>query len=193
MPFVFLVYVIHGAITYYILGFQKEYSHFIYYTLVLFACMMLVESVMMIVTSLVFNFLMGIITGAGILGLILLVVGFFRLPNDFPMIFWRYPLYYTSFHKYAFQGLFKNEFQGLEFTRKDGCSCSNMIVGFQVLNDTWQVETKSSKWINLAILFGMVILYRIFFLIIIKTSENIEPMIRALTRRSPKQVVQVDY
>ncbi|XP_038688567.1 ABC transporter G family member 1-like [Tripterygium wilfordii] len=67
------------------------------------------------IASIVFNFLMGIIAGAGIQGLMIFTGGFFRLPDDLPEPIWKYPLFYISFHKYAYQGLFKNEFEGLEF------------------------------------------------------------------------------
>jgi hypothetical protein len=76
---------------------------------------MLVESLMMIVASIVPDFLMGIITGAGIQGVMMLNRGFFRLPDDLPKPFWRYPMYYIAFHKYANQGFYKNEFEGLMF------------------------------------------------------------------------------
>uniref|UniRef100_A0A803LGR1 ABC-2 type transporter domain-containing protein n=1 Tax=Chenopodium quinoa TaxID=63459 RepID=A0A803LGR1_CHEQI len=136
---------------------------------------------------------MGIITGAGVQGVMLLGGGFFRLPDDLPDVFWRYPLYYISFHKYAFQGLFKNEFIGLEFPSSEKRHSHTMISGVKILKNTWQVEDSYSKWIDLAILLGMVVLYRLLFLIIVKTSEKIRPLIRALMRRSQKQVVQVDY
>lgn len=191
MPFLLLISFIPGAMTYFLPGFQRQYQNYAYYTLVLFCCMLLVESLMMIVASIVPNFLMGIITGAGIQGFMMLSGGFFQKPDDLPNIFWRYPLYHVSFHKYAFQGLFKNEFEGLEFPSNDKTS-SQMISGDQILKETWQVETSYSKWIDLAILFGMVIIYRLFFLIIIKTSEKIKPVIRALTSRPPKNVVQAD-
>ena len=81
---------------------------------------MLVESLMMTVASIVPNYLMGIITGAGIQGIMLLAGGFFKLPNDLPRIFWKYPLYYISFHRYAFEGMFKNEYGGLRIGGKSG-------------------------------------------------------------------------
>ncbi|XP_021753225.1 ABC transporter G family member 11-like [Chenopodium quinoa] len=193
VPFLLLVALIPGAITYFLPGLQKSYHNFVYFILVLFACMLLVESLMMIVASLVPNFLMGIITGSGVQGLMMLSGGFFRLPDDLPDIFWRYPLYYISFHKYAFQGLFKNEFIGLEFPSSEKRHSHSMISGVKILKNTWQVEDSYSKWIDLAILVGMVILYRLLFLIIVKTSEKIRPVIRDLTRRLQKQVVQVDY
>ena len=77
--------------------------------------MMLVESLMMIVASIVPDFLMGIITGAGIQGVMMLNGGFFRLTDDLPKPFWKYPIYYTAFHKYTKLGFYKNEFEGLTF------------------------------------------------------------------------------
>ncbi|RWR97866.1 LOW QUALITY PROTEIN: ABC transporter G family member 11-like protein [Cinnamomum micranthum f. kanehirae] len=115
IPYLLLISVVPGAIAYYLVGLQRGIDHFVYFALVLFVCMMLVESLMMIVASIVPDFLMGIITGAGIQGVMMLNGGFFRLPDDLPKPFWRYPMYYIAFHKYANQGFYKNEFIGLTF------------------------------------------------------------------------------
>lgn len=104
IPYLLMISLIPGAIAYYLVGLQRGLDHFTYFALVLFVCMLLVESLMMIVASLVPDFLMGIITGAGIQGVMMLNGGFFRLPNDLPKPFWRYPMYYIAFHKYANQG-----------------------------------------------------------------------------------------
>ncbi|KMT01541.1 hypothetical protein BVRB_9g215430 [Beta vulgaris subsp. vulgaris] len=192
MPYLLLVSLIPGAITYYLPGLKRDYPDFLYFAMVLFSCMLLVESLMMIVASIVPNFLMGIIVGAGVQGLMILGAGFFRLPNDLPKPFWKYPLYYISFTKYAYQGLFKNEFQGLEIPNNQGTSPPSMISGDVILKDIWQVETSYSKWVNLAILLGMVVLYRLLFLIIIKLSETLKPAIKALVMRSSRQIMQVE-
>lgn len=63
IPYLVLISVIPGAMAYYLVGLQKGFDHFAYFSLVLFATMMLVESLMMIVASIVPDFLMGIITG----------------------------------------------------------------------------------------------------------------------------------
>ncbi|CAI9285294.1 unnamed protein product [Lactuca saligna] len=99
MPYLLLVSIIPGAITYFLIGLQREPRLFIYFALVLFVSMSLVECLMMIVAAIVPNFLMGIICGAGIQGLMILAAGFFRLPNELPHVFWRYPMYYISFHR----------------------------------------------------------------------------------------------
>ena len=189
MPYLLLISLIPGAIAYYLTGLQKEYQHFIYYALVLFTCMMLVEGLMMIVASVVPNFLMGIITGAGIQGLLILGGGFFRLPNDLPDVFWRYPLHYMSFNRYAYQGLYKNEFIGLTFP--NNTAGGRLIPGEEVLRGTFQVEMAYSKWVDLAILMGMVVLYRLLFLIIIKITEKVIPNVKAFMSRLPKKAKQV--
>ncbi|KAL6348110.1 hypothetical protein AAG906_039265 [Vitis piasezkii] len=190
IPYLLVISLIPGAIAYYLTGLQKGCEHFIYYALVLFTCMILVEGLMMIVASIVPNFLMGIITGAGIQGLLILSGGFFRLPDDFPKPFWRYPLYYLSFNKYAYQGLYKNEFQGLKFPN-DEAGGPPIISGEEILRKRWQVEMVYSKWIDLAILLGMAVLYRLLFLITIKTTEKVIPLVKALVSRPSKRSKQV--
>ena len=173
IPYLLIISLLPGSIAYYLVGLQKSFEHFAYFSLVLFVCMMLVESLMMIVASIVPDFLMGIITGAGIQGVMMLNGGFFRLPNDLPNPFWRYPMYYIAFHKYANQGFYKNEFEGLTFPN-NLANGPPTITGEEILRNTWQVEMGYSKWIDLAILFGMVVLYRLIFLVIVKTVEKVK-------------------
>ncbi|CAL9095186.1 unnamed protein product [Musa textilis] len=134
-PYLALISVIPGAIIYYLVGLQRSIDHFIYFALVLFMCMMLVEGLMMIVANIVPDFLMGIITGAGIQGVMMLNGGFFRLPNDLPKLVWRYPMYYIAFHKYANQEFYKNEFLGLIFPNTQAGGPPT-ITGDEILRET---------------------------------------------------------
>ncbi|XVF67237.1 hypothetical protein PTKIN_Ptkin10aG0104400 [Pterospermum kingtungense] len=190
LPFLVIIALIPGAITYFIPGLHKGYEHFLFFILILFTCMMLIESLMMIVASLVPNFLMGIIVGSGIQGLMMLVGGFFRLPNDLPKPILKYPLYHIAFHKYAFQGLYKNEFEGLIFPNIQARQPPT-IIGEEILKKTWHVEMAYSKWVDLAILLAMVVLYRFLFLIIIKTTEKVRPMVAKLRSTTRKERMQV--
>ncbi|KAF8038066.1 hypothetical protein BT93_B0809 [Corymbia citriodora subsp. variegata] len=189
IPYLLIISLIPGAIAYYLVGLQKSFEHFAYFASVLFACMLLVESLMMIVASIVPDFLMGIITGAGIQGVMMLNGGFFRLPDDLPKPFWRYPMYYISFHKYANQGFFKNEFEGLMFPNQMGGSPT--IGGEEILRNYWQVEMGYSKWVDLAILLGMVVVYRLMFLGIIKATEKMKPLLKNFRSISPKHPIHV--
>ncbi|XP_031397378.1 ABC transporter G family member 11-like isoform X2 [Punica granatum] len=196
IPYLLIISLIPGAIAYYLVGLQRSVDHFAYFALTLFVCMTLVESLMMIVASVVPDFLMGIITGAGIQGVMMLNGGFFRLPDDLPKLFWQYPMYYIAFHKYANQGFYKNEFEGLVFPNNQAGG-SATISGEEILRSYWEVEMGYSKWVDLGVLFGMVILYRLMFLGIIKANEKMKPMVRALWASHPshssKQVIANPY
>ncbi|GJM95834.1 hypothetical protein PR202_ga12612 [Eleusine coracana subsp. coracana] len=189
-PYLALISVVPGAMAYYLVGLQSSFGHFAYFTLVLFTAMMVVEGLMMIVASAVPDFLMGIITGAGIQGVMMLNGGFFRLPNDLPKPFWRYPMYYISFHKYANQGFYKNEFLGLTFPNNQAGGAPT-ISGVQILKDIWQVQMGYSKWVDLGILVGMAVLYRVLFLAIVKLTEKVKPMVKGLRFRNAAPSVHV--
>lgn len=180
VPYMLLISLIPGGIVHYLSGLHKGLEHFLYLIAVLFATVMSVESLMMVVGSMFPNFIMGMIIVGGIQGVMILIGGFYRLPNDLPRPFWRYPFYYISFHKYAFQGLFKNEFEGLTFaTDQDGGT--KTISGRDILTNTWQVEMGHSKWVDLVILLGMIVLYRLLFLAITKSREKAKPVVAAIS------------
>ncbi|MCL7026905.1 hypothetical protein MKW94_000552 [Papaver nudicaule] len=128
IPYLLMISLIPGALAYYLVGLHKGYEHFLFF----------LESLMMIVASIVLEFLMVIITGAGIQGVMMLNDGFFRLPNDLPNPFWKYPMYYITFHRYANEGFYKNEFRGLQFPRNQ-IGGSLTISGDEILKSIWQM------------------------------------------------------
>ncbi|MBA0803340.1 hypothetical protein Gohar_013566, partial [Gossypium harknessii] len=186
IPYLFLISLIPGALAYYLVGLQKDFGHFVYFVLLLFSSMTVVESIMMTVASIVPNYLMGIITGAGIQGIMLLNGGFFRLPNDLPDPIWRYPVYYIAFHTYTNQGFYKNEYEGLSFNN-DRAGGPPTISGNEVLRSYWQVDMGYSKWVDLAILVSMVVIYRLMFWGIIISVEKLKPILKYYMAASPKQ------
>lgn len=186
IPYLLIISVIPGAIAYYLVGLHKGFEHFIFFVLVIFASVMLVESLMMLVASIVPNYLMGIIIGAGIQGIMILNAGFFRLPDEIPNPFWKYPMYYIGFQRYAIEGLYKNEFEGLSFPRNQG-SGSSTITGEEILETVWQMPMGYSKWIDMVILFGMVVLYRLMFFSLIKISEKLKPILQTFLVAQRKQ------
>jgi len=64
-PFLAVMSTATGAISYYMVKSRSEFSHFLYITLDLMGCIAVVESSMMVIASLVPNFLMGLTIGAG--------------------------------------------------------------------------------------------------------------------------------
>ena len=159
VPYNFLMSIIPGAVVTYLSGLHKGVDNFVFLISVLFATVTWVESLMMVVGSVFPNYVMGVIVCGGIEGVMILTSGFYRLPNDLPKPVWKFPFYYISFLTYAFQGLLKNEFEDLPFSS-------------EVLADTWHVQMGHSKWVDLAIMFAMIVLYRVLFLAISKCKEK---------------------
>ncbi|KAI8536288.1 hypothetical protein RHMOL_Rhmol10G0245800 [Rhododendron molle] len=187
----FLTFMAIGGFPSFVEDMKKGIGHFAYFVAMIYACMLLVESLMMVVASAVPDFLMGIITGAGIQGVMMLNGGFFRLPNDLPKPFWRYPMYYIAFHKYANQGFFKNEFKGLTFPN-DLAVGPQTITGDEILRNIWQVEMGHSKWVDVVIVLAMVVLYRLMFWGIIKSIEKFKPVLKSLMAAPSKQLTPVE-
>uniref|UniRef100_A0A0E0J9J5 ABC transporter domain-containing protein n=1 Tax=Oryza nivara TaxID=4536 RepID=A0A0E0J9J5_ORYNI len=185
-PYLAVIAVIPGAMMYYLTGLTRGAEHFAYFVATLCMCTLLVESMMIIIAVIVPDFLMGIIIGAGIQGMMMLNGGFFRLPNELPKPVWKYPCYYISFHKYAVQGFYKNEFIGLSFPSDQLIEANATITGLQVLKERLQVEMGYSKWVNLAILFGMMVTYRMIFFVIVKIAEELRLKLRGIRFRRLK-------
>ncbi|KAL3675467.1 hypothetical protein R1sor_025415 [Riccia sorocarpa] len=136
------------------------------------------ESLMMAIASMVSNFMVGSLIGAGIQGMFILVSGFYRLPDDLPDPVWRYPMFYIAFHPYAFQGMLENDFTGLTFENINGPTFPRVESDY-ILRELYQVTVSRSKWWNWTILLLMAVGYRTIFYLLIRFSESLLPSIRA--------------
>ncbi|XP_048546705.1 ABC transporter G family member 1-like isoform X2 [Triticum urartu] len=135
-----------------------------------------------------YDFLMGIITGAGIQVIMLLNCGFFKIPSKLPKIVWKYPMFYISFQKYALQGFYKNEFLGLVFQNNTGVG-EKTITGEQVITKFFETEMGHSKWVDFAILCGMIVIYRLLFVVIIKVVDMLKPISKGESFRCPAHCI----
>ncbi|KQJ97270.1 ABC transporter G family member 11 [Brachypodium distachyon] len=180
-PFLLLITVCSGTLCYFMVGLHPGLSHYVFFLLCLYASVTVVESLMMAIASVVPNFLMGIITGAGIQGVFMLVSGYFRLPHDIPKPFWRYPMSYISFHYWALQGQYQNDLVGLMFDNQS--ELLPKIPGEYVLENVFQIDVGRSKWLDLSVLFAMIVVYRLLFFAMIKVSEDVTPWLRRYIAR----------
>uniref|UniRef100_A0A7N0VMG2 ABC transporter domain-containing protein n=1 Tax=Kalanchoe fedtschenkoi TaxID=63787 RepID=A0A7N0VMG2_KALFE len=184
-PFLIMITFISGTICYFMVGLHPGFTRYLFFVLCLYASVTVVESLMMAIASVIPNFLMGIIVGAGIQGIFMLVSGYFRLPNDIPKPFWRYPMSFISFHFWALQGQYQNDLRGLLFDNQKPDMFK--IPGEYILEYVFQIDLHRSKWVNLSVLFCMIIIYRIIFFVMIKMNEDVTPWFRGyLARRRMK-------
>ncbi|KAF2607343.1 hypothetical protein F2Q68_00043973 [Brassica cretica] len=177
-PFLVAISGITGSITYNMVKFRPGFSHWAFFCLNIFFSVSVIESLMMVVASLVPNFLMGLITGAGIIGIIMMTSGFFRLLPDLPKIFWRYPISFMSYGSWAIQGAYKNDFLGLEF--EPMFAGEPKMTGEEVIQKIFGVKVTHSKWWDLAAIVLILVCYRILFFIVLKLKERAEPALKAL-------------
>ncbi|KAL7084567.1 hypothetical protein ACP275_14G230800 [Erythranthe tilingii] len=168
-PFLVAVAVSTGTITFYMV-FRAGFSRYVFFCLNIFGSIAMVESVMMIVASLVPNFLMGIITGAGVLGIMMMTAGFFRLLPDLPKPVWRYPISYIGYGAWALQGAYKNDMIGVVF--EPLVPGDPKIKGEDVITKMFGISLDASKWWDLFALFALIICYRFLFFVVLKLKER---------------------
>ncbi|XP_015875735.2 ABC transporter G family member 12 [Ziziphus jujuba] len=187
-PFLVAITLSTGTITFYMVKFRKEFSHYVYFCLIIFTSISVIESLMMVVASLVPNFLMGIITGAGIIGILMMTSGFFRLLPDLPKPFWRYPISFLSYGSWAIQGSYKNDLLGLEFDPL--VPGDPKLNGEFIITNMFGIKLSHSKWWDLAAIIAILVLYRVLFFIILKFKERALPLFR--TFYAKKTLQQLD-
>uniref|UniRef100_A0A5B6ZBB7 ABC transporter domain-containing protein n=1 Tax=Davidia involucrata TaxID=16924 RepID=A0A5B6ZBB7_DAVIN len=180
LPFLVAVSLCTGTITYHMVKFRTGFSHYAYFCLNLYGCIAVVESLMMIVASLVPNYLMGIVTGAGIIGIIMMTAGFFRLLPDLPKPFWRYPISYISYGAWSLQGAYKNDMIGLEFEGDPLVPGHPKLKGEDVVKNLFGIPLDHSKWWDLFAILVILICYRLLFFFILKFKERTLPLFRSL-------------
>lgn len=185
MPFLILIAVLSGSVCYFMVRFHPGFSCYLYFVLALYASITVVESLMMVIASVVPNFLMGIVVGAGILGISMVVSGFFRLPHDIPKPVWRYPVSYLTFDFWITQGQYKNDLKGLIFDNQS--PDLPKITGEYALKQIFQFDVNRSKWMDLSVIFSMIIIYRVIFFIMIKINEDVTPWLRGYIARRKMQ------
>ncbi|KAJ9542592.1 hypothetical protein OSB04_029098 [Centaurea solstitialis] len=178
LPFMFAISLVTGTITWNMVKFRHSFSRYAYYCLNLFASIAVVESCMMVVASLVPNFLMGIVTGAGIIGIMMMTSGFFRQLPDLPKPFWRYPVSYINYGSWSLQGAYKNDMIGLVF---DGLTPSDpKMTGEEVIKKMYRLPLNHSKWWDLLAIFAILVMYRVIFFIVLKSKESASPFFQSL-------------
>ncbi|KAJ4971086.1 hypothetical protein NE237_004185 [Protea cynaroides] len=177
LPWLVAISFVSGIITFYMVKFSSEFSHCMYFCLNLFGCIAVIESLMMVVASLVPNYLMGVIIGAGIMGILMMTSGFFRLLPDLPKPFWRIPISYLSYGSWALQGAYKNDLVGLEFDPL--VPGDPKLKGEVIIQTIFGMNMDHSKWLDLTALLAILISYRLLFFIILKFKERASPVVRA--------------
>ncbi|CAN1755474.1 ABC transporter G family member 15 [Linum perenne] len=167
-----------ASITYYMMNSRAGFSGFVYICLDLLSSLSAVESCMMTIASLVPNYLMGIVIGAGYIGILIMTSGFFRFLPDLPKVFWRYPVSYINFAAWGLQGAYKNDLIGQEFDPL--IPGGPKLKGDVFLTTVLGINLGYSKWWDLAAVIAILITFRVLFYAILKLKERSLPVLRKI-------------
>ncbi|GAV74687.1 ABC_tran domain-containing protein/ABC2_membrane domain-containing protein [Cephalotus follicularis] len=170
LPYLVLTAIVAGTIIYYMVEFHPGFSYYCFFCINLFCCIALIENFMMIIASLVPNVLMGFGVGIGLIMLLLMASEVFRPLPDLPKIFWRYPMSYVSFARWAIQGQYKNEMIGLEFDAL--VPGLPKLKGEQILQTMFGVPLDHSKWWDLTALICLLMCHRVLLLVVLKYKQK---------------------
>nr|QMS43325.1 ATP-binding cassette transporter G family member 13 [Medicago truncatula] len=187
-PFIAVMSFATGSITYYMVKFRSEFSHLLYICLDLLGCIAVVESSMMIIAALVPNFLMGLIIGAGYIGLMMMTAGYFRQIRDLPKFFWRYPISYINYGAWGLQGAFKNDMIGMEFDPEN--PGEPKLKGEIILKTLLGMKVDYSKWWDLAVVIFILMLHRVIFFFILKFKERVVPFLHSIYTKQTLQRIK---
>ena len=164
VPFIVLIAVAFAGVSYYMMNMNPGAEQFFYYLLALIASLMNAEALVTAISAVVPSFIIGIAAGAAIFGAYMLVCGFFLLMKNIPG--WWIWMNYIVFHKYAFEGMMYNEFNGQNYTLPAGdClfdyNSDGMVSGYEILS--FYDYNGVHKWWWLLIVFGMAAAYYFVF------------------------------
>ena len=83
------------------------------------------------------------------------------------------------------QGQYQNDLAGLIFDNQT--PDLPKIPGEYILEVVFQIDVNRSKWIDLSVIFSMIVIYRIIFFIMIKVNEDVTPWVRGYMARRRMQ------
>ncbi|KAL7129465.1 hypothetical protein ABFS83_13G067900 [Erythranthe nasuta] len=147
-PFLLLVALLYSTPSYWLVGLRPDLGGFLYFTLVVWAVVLMSNSFTAFCGAVVPNYIMGTSVTAGLMGCFFLFSGFFIEKESIPD-YWMF-MHYLSLFKYPFESLVINEYGG------GGCA---VVGGDEFLKRQGLEKTK--KWSNLGVMLGFVLGYRV--------------------------------
>ena len=162
LPWLFLISLVCTGLIYGMIQSRLGFEYFLIYLLTLFIGLMVAETMMVAISALTPYFIVGIAMGAGLLGLYMIVCGFFMLPKNIPPG-WIWVHHGVSFHTYTFQMFMYNEFHDNNNVDKgiNGTGDGNEILKRYDMDDV-------DYAFNFGICIIMATFYKILFYVLLK-------------------------
>ncbi|KAK5113247.1 hypothetical protein LTR62_003583 [Meristemomyces frigidus] len=169
IPYLFLISTLFSVVAYWLGNFNPNAHSFFMWVLWLFLDLLAAESLVVLVASLIPNFVGALAITAFANGL-WMSVGGFLVPLPVLNVFWKYAFHYWDYQTYVFQGMMVNEFSDRTYdcTVVNGqCHCMYAsalqdqckIAGTAVLEQYGYAVGKQGQW--LGIMVAIILGYRL--------------------------------
>ncbi|KXJ88089.1 putative ABC transporter [Microdochium bolleyi] len=131
VPYLFLISVLFSVVAYWLANFRPAADAFLTWVMWLFLDLVAAESLVVLISSLVPNFVVALAATAFANGLWMCTGGFLVPPQTLNP-FWRYIFHYIDYQAYVFQGMMVNEFGSRSYScdvvpgppgRPQECTC----------------------------------------------------------------------
>lgn len=163
LPFLLILAILFTTPLYWLVGLNPTFMAFCHFLLLIWLILYTANSVVVCISALVPNFIIGNSVIAGVMGSFFLFSGYFISKHEIPN-YWIF-MHYISLFKYPFEGFLINE-----FSKSDKCleyffgKC--LVTGEEVLRDEGYGE--ESRWRNVAVMVSFVLVYRFISYVILR-------------------------
>lgn len=162
-----IITILFAVVAYWLVNFRSGADAFFNFVMWIFLDLVAAESLVVLVSSVVPNFVVALALTAFLNGLWMSVGGFMVSPTILN-VFWKYVFHYIDYQAYVFQGMMVNEFAERVFDCGPGCHCMYQselaseckIAGTGVLESFGYATGRRGKWVG--ILIGIIAVYRLF-------------------------------
>lgn len=166
LPFLFTVAILFAVPVYWLVGLNPSIAAFTFFTFVVWLIVMMASSLVLFLSAVSPDFISGNSLICTVLGAFFLFSGYF-IPKESIPRYWLF-MYYVSLYRYPLDSLLINEYWSMKgecfsWQVQDPSKCS--ITGNDVLKG--RGLDKDTRWMNVGIMFGFFIFYRLLCWIIL--------------------------
>ncbi|CAO2171166.1 unnamed protein product [Urochloa humidicola] len=164
LPFLLLQSATYSAIVWFAL---KLHGQFLYFLVMLYACLLSTNSFVVFISSVVPNFILGYAAVIAFTALFFLFCGYFLNSHNIPLG-WKW-MNWVSTMKYPYEGLLMNEFDGDRvFAKEDTFT----LTGDAILRQLGISTEEGRKWRMVLYLLAWAVFYRVLFYLVLRFASK---------------------
>ncbi|KAK4256811.1 hypothetical protein QN277_006488 [Acacia crassicarpa] len=163
-PLLLILAILFSVPLYWLVRLSRNFTSFLYFLLLIWLILHTANSIVVCLSALLPNFIVGNSVISGVIGSFFLFSGYFISKNEIPEC-WIF-MHYISLFKYPFEGFLINEFS-------DSRKClgyvfgSCMVTGASVLKEEGYGE-ESSRWKDVGVMVCFILFYRFISYVILR-------------------------